>query len=105
MAYKPPSMNIPINVIFCEVVLCKRQIYGTGSNRSAISVAMLGIELPRKACLGLTHFAGIALFQNPETGTHWNTVASILQPTGQRSTAWTSDTTYNGDFAADCDSS
>lgn len=70
MAYKPPSMNIPINVIFCDAVLCNRQMYGTGSNRSATSVAILGIELPRKVCMGLTHFAGIDLFQNPETGTH-----------------------------------
>ncbi len=78
MTYKPPSMNIPIKTIFCEEVLCNRQMYGTGSRRSATSVAMLGIELPRKACLGLTHFAFIVLSQNPETGMHCKMVANIL---------------------------
>lgn len=68
--YKPPSMNVPANAIFCEVVACKRQMYGTGSKSSARSVTMLGTELARKKYFVLRHFAGISLFQNPEIGVH-----------------------------------
>lgn len=48
MTYKSPSMNVTVSAIFCEDVLCKRQMYGTGIARNARSVAILGPEVPIK---------------------------------------------------------
>lgn len=50
MTHKPPSMNVPVSAIFCEDVVCKRQMYGTGIARNARSVTILGTEVPIKRC-------------------------------------------------------
>ena len=70
MTDMPPCMNVPASAIFCEVVLCKRQMYGIGRKRSAKSVKMWGTKLPIKKLWPLMHFADILSFQNPETGSH-----------------------------------
>ena len=76
--HNPPSRNIPDTAYFRPLDIRRRHTFPIGRAKMITSMAIFGIELPKRIFRLLTHFEGIVRSQKPRIGWHMNIMAKRL---------------------------